>query len=116
CRIDDIGSIWACGMSAAGTVAPFTTDVPLLYGFRLDVVIHGVAPITQRPRRPLHIVGWIVWDPPIGVRLHEIGSPLSVSDIPLCLQRKVIIADLLEVSLFPLCSIHQRDIIQFESK
>ena len=44
---------WVRDVSAARTVAALAPDVPLGHGVRLDVVVHRVAAVAERPRRAL---------------------------------------------------------------
>src|SRR5262245_601886 len=106
CRIDDIRPVGIRSVRASRPVAAFTTDVPLLHAFCFDVVVNGVATITQRSRRAFRVVGRIEWHPPIGVGLDEICTPEFVVDVPLGAEREVIISDLLEVSLLPFAAVN----------
>jgi len=101
CRIDNIRPAGIGSVVASRPVTAFTTDVPFLHTLCFDVVVDGMATITQRPRRAFSIVGRIEWHPPIGVGLHEVWTPEFMIHIPLRTQREVIIPDLLEISLLP---------------
>src|SRR5262245_1248878 len=98
-------------MLAAGTVAPLAADVPLRRPLRLDVVVHRMASVAERPGRTAVVVGGIERHPPVGVRLHEVRAPDAMLHVPLRRQREVIVANLLEVTLLPLRAVDERDVV-----
>ena len=114
CRIHDIGACRIGGMLAAGTMASLAADIPFGNSLRLDVVIHRMASVTERPRGPLHVIGRIKGDPPVGIRRHKVSAPDLVIHVPLRGKGEVIIADFLEVALLPLRAINERDVIDLE--
>ena len=98
-------------MIAAGTVAALAADVPLGRLLRLDVVVHRVAAVAERPGGTAVVVGRIERHPPVGVRLHEVRAPDAMRHVPLRRQRKVIVAHLLEVALLPLRAVDERNVV-----
>src|SRR5215831_17460423 len=104
--IDDIQPRGIRGVLASGPVATLTSDIPFFDRFRPDIVVDGMTTIAEGSRRPLVIVGGIERHPPIRIRLYEIRSPHLVVDIPLRREREIVIADFLEVALFPLRPVH----------
>ena len=100
-RIHDIRPRWIRCVVPSRAMAAFTPDVPFFHALCFDVVVDGMATITERPCWAFGVVGGIERYPPIGVGLHKIRTPESVTDIPLRPEWEVIIPDFLEVSLLP---------------
>jgi hypothetical protein len=85
-----------------GTVATFAANVPFPDLLAMDVVVNGVASITSRVCRSLHVVRRIEGCPPVGACIRDvILEPLLVVDVPLHGQRIVVVAYLREVALLP---------------
>src|SRR5262245_36654130 len=89
-RIDDIQPGGIRGMLTSGPVAAFTSDIPFRYWFRPDVIVDRMTAIAERSRRPFVVVCRIERYPPIRIRLHEIGAPYLVIDVPLSGKREII--------------------------
>src|SRR5690242_10361579 len=102
-------------MLASRPVALFTADVPFGHRLFLNVVVDRMAAIAQGTRRSFLIVRRVKRSPPVGPVFHEIRSPDLVRDIPLRGKNEVVIADFLEVALFPLASVAKGDIVFFET-
>jgi len=100
-RIDDVRSRWMCNMQASGPVTPFAHDVPFGDSFCLDVVVHRMTSVTERTSRPPGVVRRVQRSPPVGSILYEVRPPDLVRYIPLGRQHKVVVTNLLEVSLLP---------------
>src|ERR1700688_3392307 len=96
---------------ATWTMAFLASNVPLRHLFRVDVVVHGMATVTGRPRGPLHIVRRIERLPPIRPLGHEILPPNMPGNIPLRRLRIIIVSSLREVTLLPNAAVDQRHII-----
>src|SRR5271156_3886049 len=106
-RIENIVAGRLFGMGLTRTVTPFAPNIPLGDGLRVDVVIHGMTAVAERPRGPLEIVRRIERRPPIGAVGDEIAAPALMGDVPLSGQRKVIIANFFEVPLLPPAAVNQ---------
>src|ERR1700741_5634029 len=111
CRIQDVPARWMLHMDASRAVALFASNIPLRYLLRTDVVVHGVAPIASRTRRPVHVFWGVPWRPPVGSICYEIRTPDMIGDVPLCCFRKVIVPYFREITLFPKAAIHERDLV-----
>ena len=103
-------------MIAARAVAGFTAHVPLGHVFRGNVIIDRMAPVAERTGRPLHVVGRIEGNPPVGVRRHVIREPAMMGDVPLRLERKIIIAPARKIALLPAAAIDEGDIVLREGE
>src|ERR1700751_5746481 len=80
-------------MFAAGTMAAFTAHVPLGNLLGVDVVTDRMAPITQWPRRSLHIVWRVEGHPPIRPLADKIFAPFVIPDFPLNRQGEIVVPD-----------------------
>src|ERR1700722_17876951 len=103
-------------MRLARTVTPLATDIPLSEGLRVDVVIHGMTAVAERPCRSLKIVRRIERRPPIAGVGDEIAAPGLMEDVPLHRKREVIVADLLEVALLPPAAVNEGNVVLGEAK
>src|SRR5262252_6020811 len=113
-RIDDVRGAGLPDVLAAWPVATLATDIPFRRRLRLRVVIDGVAAVAQRSGRAAFVRGRIMRHPPVRVRLDEIWPPLPMAHVPLRSERIEVVASLLEVTLFPLRAVNQRDVIQLK--
>lgn len=109
--IHNVGSRWLARVSASRAMAFFAPDIPFGDGLGLDVVIDGVAAVTEGAGRTLRVRLGIKLSPPVGAGGRIVRAPNLVHDIPLRIQRKVVITDFLEISLFPLSAVNKRDIV-----
>src|ERR1700757_3377417 len=101
-------------MRFARAVTSLAADVPLGHGLGLDVVIHGMTAVAKRAGRALKIIRRIQWRPPVRGVGNEILAPNLVRNVPLHRQREVVVADLLEITLFPSAAIDEGDVILSE--
>jgi hypothetical protein len=76
--IEDSVSHRTRDVSTPRAMATFAADIPLADGLCIDVVVHRVTAIAQRPSRPLEIVRRIERCPPIG-SIRVDAAPLSRS-------------------------------------
>ena len=111
-RID--ARVFSRTCSLPATVAALAADIPLGDGFGFDVVVDGVTAVAERPRRALGVFGRIEGGPPIRAFRHAVGAPNLVHHVPLCGEREVIVADLLEVTLLPVAAIDKGDVVDRE--
>src|SRR6185437_2372292 len=111
-RIDDIAARGVRHVLAAGTVASLAADIPFSYLLGVNVVPDRMTAIAKRTCRPVEVVTRIERSPPVasGWR-HLIFAPFLVYDFPLHRQRKIIVADLREVSLLPNTAVNERHLI-----
>src|SRR5262245_65928019 len=72
---------------AARTMAFLAANVPLGDSLRLDVVVHGVAAVARRSRRPLAVLRRIEGGPPIGPHRDVVRPPLTMGAVPLAAER-----------------------------
>src|SRR5260370_32838777 len=110
-RIQDVS---ACGMLrvlASWSVTLFAADVPFDHLFRLNVVVHRMAPITGGARRPLHVVRRIKRLPPVRSLGHEIGPPNSFGNVPLRGLGKIVASPFRKVALLPNAAVYKRDVL-----
>jgi len=112
--VENISASGMVDVLASRAVAAFAADIPLGHLFRVDVVIDRVAAIAGGTGGPLHIVGRIKWNPPIGAIGDEIGTPNAVGDIPLGRFGKVVVPFFREVALLPKTAVNQRDVVAGE--
>src|ERR1700722_9686977 len=110
-RIENVAASGMLDMFAAGAVAAFAADIPFGNLFGVDVVVHGVAAITERAGGALHIVRRIKSGPPVGAVGDEIGTPNMIGDIPLRGLRKIVVAVFGEVALLPNAAVNERDVV-----
>src|SRR5579884_2861906 len=99
---------------ASRAMAALAPDIPFRNGLARDIVIDGVAPVAERASRTLHVVRRVERRPPIGAISDEIGPPDLVRDVPLGGKNEIVIADFLEIALFPNAPIDERYIAPFE--
>ena len=107
----------ATGNSTCRLPAPWHFSQPTFHSVTclgLDVVVHRVAAVAQRTRRPLHLIGRIVLDPPVGSRLDVVAPPGLVPHVPLSGEDVVVVAPLGEVALLPLAAVGERDVLLAE--
>src|SRR4029078_4898063 len=99
-------------MFASRPVAAFTTNIPFGYLFGLGVVVNGMAAITRRSCRPLHVVRRIESRPPVTSFAGDlIRKPFVSANVPLHRQREIVLSDLREITLLPNASVHERDLV-----
>ena len=108
CRIYDISSRWVADVLTSGTMAFIAANVPLSDGFRLNVVIDGMAAVAKRTRRPPRIGLRIELGPPIASRRGVVRAPDLVRDI--------LLRDFLEIPLLPFGPVQERDVVPLERK
>ena len=101
-------------MRFAGAVALFAAYVPFRDLLGLDVVVDRVATVAEGSGGARGIATGVVDGPPVGVGGDLIGAPDLVFDVPLCAERKVVVADFLEVTLLPLAAVGEGDVFLFE--
>src|ERR1700681_3596603 len=110
-----IKNVAACGtrnMLAARPVAALTTDIPFRDSLGLDVVVNRMAAVASRTGGPLHVIGRIYRPPPIpALGRHSIRTPCVIADVPLRRQRKIVVADLCEITLLPKTAVNQCHLI-----
>src|SRR5262245_58177974 len=82
-RVDDRSGPRLAHVLAARPMTTLAADVPLRHRLGLYVVVDGMAAVTQRARRPLHVVRGIEPDPPVRIRLHHVRAPHTMGDVPL---------------------------------
>src|SRR5579862_5106198 len=111
-RIDNILPRWMLRMRTAWSMTLLAANVPLGHLFRFDVVVDRVASIACRPGGPVEVCRAIEGHPPVGTSFHVIGEPAALFNVPLRRQRKVIVASLGEVTLFPTASVHKRHFVK----
>src|SRR5581483_11364327 len=110
-RIHYVRSRWMRDVFASGAVAFFAAHIPLRHPFSSYVVVDRVTAIAKRSGGPFHVVGRVQRRPPIGAIFHEIWPPDLMCDVPLFRQNKVIIADFLEIALFPSAPVNEGDVV-----
>ncbi len=101
-------------VQTTGAMTSLAADVPFGHGPRLDVVVHRVTAVTQRTRRPLHLVVGVDIRPPIGPGPRRIRPPRLVLHVPLGRKDKVVVANLREVALLPLAAVGERHVFFLE--
>src|SRR5215469_12349678 len=110
-----IENIAACGMHdvlAAWAVAAFAAHIPLSHLLGVNVIGNRVAPVAERARWPLHVVGRIEGSPPVAsARRYLVFTPFLVYDFPLDGQREIVIADFREVPLLPEAPVNESNLI-----
>ena len=111
-RIHDIVLRWMGDMQAPWPMALFTSHIPLRHRVGLHVVVHGMTPITRRPRRPVKVRRPIERHPPVRPTLHVIRQPFLLRHIPLRRQRIVVIPTFRKKSLLPPAPIHKCNLIE----
>ena len=79
-----------------------------------DVVVDGMAAITQRPGRALQIVCRVKGHPPIGLGGYHVSPPLLMRNVPLRPERIIIIALFSEITLLPLAAIDESNVVLCE--
>src|SRR5450759_4454113 len=110
-RVNNIYLRGLLNVNGAGSVALFTADIPFRHGLGLNVVVDGMAAITERPRRALHVIGWVIANPPVRMWCNHVRPPDLMRDVPLRAERIIIIASFREVPLFPLAAVDEGDIV-----
>src|ERR1700719_483104 len=115
-RIEDVIAKRLLAMRLARAMTSLATDIPLGHGLGLDVVVHRMAAVAERPRGALEIVGRVKRRPPIGAVGDEIPAPDLMRDVPLDRQREIIVADFLEVTLLPSAAVNEGDVVLGEAK
>src|SRR5580700_12352908 len=98
-------------VSGAGAVAFFTAYIPFGHSLGLDVVVDRVAAVTKRPGWPLQVVRGIKRNPPVRVRCDHVSPPDVMGHIPLRPERIVVVTFFREVTLFPLATVHEGNIV-----
>ena len=98
--IQDIPARRMLRVLASRTVTFFAAYVPLCHLLGVNVVVYRVAAIASRSRRPLHIVWWIEWHPPVCAVSRKIGTPDLLGHIPLRWLGKVVVPTLVKYRCF----------------
>src|SRR5580704_8101899 len=111
CRIQDVAPRGTLDVVASRTVAFLTANIPFRNLLGADVVVNRMATITRRPGGPLHIIRWIKWHPPVGPICREVGTPHVIGNVPLLWFRKIVLANLGEVTLLPNAAVNERNLI-----
>jgi hypothetical protein len=111
-RIDDVRARRTRDVRAARAMAFLAPDIPFGHRLGTDVVIHRMAAVAQRTCRTLEIVRRIEGCPPVRARLDDVWRPDLVRDVPLHGKRKIVVADFLEIALFPFASVDEGDIVR----
>src|SRR5712671_5447645 len=101
-------------MRGTRSMTLLAANIPFGYGLGLNVVIHGVAAITEWTGGPLHIVGWIKRNAPVGVGRDHVRPPNLMAHIPLRPERIVIVTLFCEVTLFPFAPVDEGNILDGE--
>src|SRR5271156_5702666 len=100
-RTQDIFARWMLHVFAPRPMTLLASHIPLRHPLGVNVVVHRMAAIASRSRRPLHVVRWIKRLPPVRSFGHEIRPPHAMSNVPLRGLRIIIIPNFCEVALLP---------------
>src|SRR5215831_18493425 len=109
--IEDVVARRVGYMSAPSAMAPLAADIPFADRFGRDIVVHRMAAIAKRAGRTLEVVSGVKRRSPIGVVRHKIAPPLFVRYVPLRGLRKIIVADLGEITLLPAATVDESDVV-----
>ena len=99
-------------MQASRSVAFLAAHVPLGHCLCRNVVVHRVATIARWPSRTIKVAWPIKGQPPIRPVLSVIRQPALLRDVPLCRERKVVIAAPGKVSLLPAAAVDESHFVQ----
>src|SRR6185436_13043363 len=101
-------------MLAPRTMAFFAAHVPFRHRLSLDIVVNGMAAVTEGSGGAGRVCLWVKLSPPIRSLGDVIRTPDLMTQVPLGAQREVVITDLLKVSLLPFGPVHECDVLFLE--
>lgn len=103
-------------MVPSRTVTLLAADIPLRDRLRLDVVVDRMAAVTERSSWARRVCLRVECGPPIRTASDVIRPPDLMAYVQLSAQRKIVVADLLKVSLLPLGPVDKCDVLFLERK